>query len=410
MKINTMFDKILIFCLEIGFGITFNIIGTISLSEIFLLGATALYIKRDLFVQYAALKKITWLYIGLLASQIVSELIIRNTLSNSLKGFAVTIVSYLHFVFLFSCFVKDRKLVIYAILGFVFKEFIFSSDVGESDLTEVVDGEGAMYLKFYLAPLLINIALFISIFISKKTASVMCLLLGLSFIVLGARSSGVMILLAGLIGFIVIHTKKKVNLKTTVAISLITILVGYGLFVVYVNNVLNDRITAGNSAQLKEASNPYNPINLLIMGRTEIFIGWMAFMDKPLFGNGAWATDVTGKYTALYTVFRNGDSGDTSNEMGIIPCHSVLVGVGMQNGIFAFLCMGAILLFFIKRGLLSFDKNDPYLFLIVYFLMSIFWNGVFSPVSHFRLTLPLWFAFIFSSSVNHKKNVVNNVS
>jgi len=250
-----MLIKIFLILLEIGFGVNYNIIGTISISELALIVTAFGYIKKDLFLKYPILKTITWLYIGLLLSQILSEIAIGNSLSNSLKGYSVTIVSYLHFVFLFRYFIKDRKLILYAILGMIIKSLIFGYQ-HEVDISEVIEGEGAAYLKFYLAPLIINMVLIIAIFVKKRYVSLLCIGVGLSFVVLGARSSGVSILLTGFLAYFIVFFKRKIDQKMLLMITLFVGLVGYGLYVVYVNEVLSGKITAGNSLQLKETKNP----------------------------------------------------------------------------------------------------------------------------------------------------------
>jgi len=398
-----MLIKIFLILLEIGFGVNYNIIGTISISELALIVTAFGYIKKDLFLKYPILKTITWLYIGLLLSQILSEIAIGNSLSNSLKGYSVTIVSYLHFVFLFRYFIKDRKLILYAILGMIIKSLIFGYQ-HEVDISEVIEGEGAAYLKFYLAPLIINMVLIIAIFVKKRYVSLLCIGVGLSFVVLGARSSGVSILLTGFLAYFIVFFKRKIDQKMLLMITLFVGLVGYGLYVVYVNEVLSGKITAGNSLQLKETKNPYNPVNLLVMGRTEAFVGWVAFMDKPWVGHGAWAIDKTGKYHSLMLIFRNSNLR-VDEGVGLIPSHSVLICSGTQNGILAFVLMGTILILFIKNGIKSINKNDPYLIIIISFTISIIWTGLFSPTSHFRLTLPLFFAFIVASNIVNGRRI-----
>jgi len=398
-----MLNKIIIFLLEIGFCIKFNIVGTISLSELVLIGTSFWYVKKDLFIKYPILKTITWLYIGLLLSQILSEIVIGNIFSNSLKGYAVTIVSYLHFIFLFSLFVKNRKYIIYAIIGILVSNFLFGSQF-EGDVSEVVNGEGATFLKFYLAPLIINILLLISILTKKRIITLLCIFIGLAFMILGARNSGLSIFLTGTIAYSILFIlKRKIDKNRLVIMVLITSIVGYGMYIVYVNNVLDGKIVAGNSSQLKNAKNPYNPVNLLLLGRTETFVGWLAFMDKPFFGHGAWAIDSTGKYRILAFKLIDGTYRE-SNRIDLIPCHSVLIGSGMQNGILAFWFMGSIFILIIKIGIKTLNKNDFYLIINIYSIVFILWNGLFSPVSHFRLSLPLYFAFLMASYfINEKK-------
>jgi hypothetical protein len=400
-----MRNKIIILLLEIGFGISFNLVGAISVSEIVLIITAFWYIKRELYTRYKVLRPISYLYIGLLLSQVVSEMLIGNEFSNAIKGFAITIMSYLHFIFLFSFFVKDRKLIIYVIIGFLAKRFIFGSEF-EGDVSEVLEGEGATFLKFYLAPVIGNIVLLLSIYVNKKDVAITCLAIGIGFIILGARSGGLSLFLTGLISYMILFLKLKLNKVQIFSIVFFACIFGYGLYYIYAQNILDGKITAGNSQQLKEADNPYNPINLLMVGRTEAFVGWVAFMDKPFFGHGAWANDKTEKYRVLVSDLKKEEYNRAKAAQGIdiIPSHSIIIGAGMQNGILAFIFMLSILIFCLKKGIRSIDRSDPYVLILVSFLISEVWVALFSPNSHFRLTLPLYFAFFLASFiVNEKK-------
>lgn len=390
-----MLDKFVVFFLEFCFGLNFNFIGTISLSEFFLISTFFIYFRKNDFFLYPQLKILTWFYIGLLFSQFLSEIIIGNTFNNSLKGLAVTIVSYFHFYFLFKYFIKNRYLVLYALLGMLFRSFIFGTQF-QGDLSDVVSGEGATYLKFYIAPIVGNILLIFSLYVGRKNISVFAILIGFIFVVLGARSYGAIILLTGLISFYFIF-KPSFNKSILFFSSLLMLFMSYGLYFLYVDNVLVGNIESGNSWQIKSLDNPYNPLNLLYMGRTETVVGLYAFYDSFLFGHGSWAEDTSGKYHYLMEYFKNSDKIPT--EFDVIPSHSVLVGAGMQNGIFSFLFMFIILYYFTKRGFLSISKYDRFYIILIFFIIQLIWNGVFSPSSHFRYTLPLYFSFILSSYI-----------
>lgn len=177
----------------------------------------------------------------------------------------------------------------------------------------------------------------------------------------------------------------------------------YGRDYKYLTFINDDDYWLPGFKKLIETIEHDNPINLLVMGRTETFVGWVAFMDKPLFGHGAWVKDETGKYQSLMIKFKK--SNQSVMGIGLIPSHSVLIGAGMQNGILAFIFMGSILILFLKNGIKSLNKNDPYLIIIISFIISIIWIGLFSPVSHFRLTLPLFFAFLLVSKVVNMRKV-----
>ena len=126
-------------------------------------------------------------------------------------------------------------------------------------------------------------------------------------------------------------------------------------------------------------------------------------MDEPIFGHGAWARDVSGKYQSLFSDFRNDQKVTIVMSKGSIPAHSILVGAGTSNGIFAFLFMFAILLFFVKTGFKAIDKRDPYLFIVISYILAILWDFLFAPSTLFRLRIPLYFATILASYFINKQ-------
>jgi hypothetical protein len=401
-----MWNNIFIILFEIGFGLKFEIIGVISLSELFLIFTSVFFIKQRLFRNYPELKKISLLYLGLLCAQIVSEIIVGNDLNNTFKGIAVTVVSYLHFMFLFRFIIKRRNIIVFVLIGMIIQGFAFRAEVsgGSGFFEGVIAGEGGAYLKFYFAPMIINILLVLSVFIRKKRISIIFIFAGSVLVILGARSSGLMTILTGMIAYMGI-TIKSINWKRLMMPAIFVVLIGYGAYAVYVNKVLEGEITSGNSQQLTRMNNPYNPFGLLIMGRTEVFVCMEAFMDKFWTGHGAWAKDITGKYNLMIFQFRN--SKIANMEKDIIPAHSVLVGAGMQNGVFAFMFMFMILYFFLKRGFMAISKNDPYVVIIVSFMVSILWHGLFSPTSGFRLLFPTYFVMLLTSYLVNKKDKNN---
>ncbi|MCL2596417.1 MAG: hypothetical protein FWD66_01895 [Paludibacter sp.] len=404
-------NYILILIFEIGFGLTYNIIGVISISELFLFlfGFYLLFDSKILFRRYPVLKKISWLYLGLLVSQIISEILVENVLNNALKGIAVTVVSYLHFMFLFKYFAKDRKLILFALVGLTIRQLVFGSgmDVETASAEEVLAGEGAVFLKFYLAGIIVPLLLIISALFLKKRGIIYIIIVasGLVFVVLGARSAGLVLVITGIISYFVLKGE-KINRKQLITTLVITAILGYGLYVVYVNQVLEGKITAGNNEQIASLKNPYNPVNLIIFGRTGFFVGWQAFMDSPLIGNGAWSIDVSGKYMSMYAYFKGDSSGVLADKNRMIPSHSVLVGAGMNNGVFAFVFMFSILFFFIKTGFKALDKKDPYVAAVVYSILFILWNGLFSPLPHFKNTLPLYFVIILASYIANQRTKI----
>lgn len=402
---------ILIFLFELGFGIKFNIVGEISISELFLFVYTPFVIARIQWSKSKELSSITIAYVLLFCAQIFSELLVSNGLANSLKGLAITVVSYLHFIFLFYNLTKDKRLILVIILSQIAMNLIFGTSFEEQSAEDILAGEAAVYLKFYIAPLIILIFLAFSVISKNRNLPIFFSLLGFGLIILGARSSGGMALIAGMVAYLMEHKNLIPNKRILVLVSVILLFISYGFYVYYVNMVLSGDITSGNNQQLLVCKNPYNPLELLMTGRKEVWVGWQAFMDKFWFGHGAWAYDTTGYYQKLMYSMTDNLSALTKERISfhyLIPSHSVLIGSGTMNGILAFCSMVYVIFFFFKKGLISLEFcESKYLLVLAYYDYNLLWNALFSPQSHFRQTLPIAFAIILIIylSDRNKKNI-----
>jgi hypothetical protein len=393
---------------EIAFGITFNIIGTISLSELFLfVFAVFLFFRgKILYLRYPILKKISILYLGLIASQILSETLLYNSFNNASRGIMVSVVSYLHLVFLFFFFTKDKKIILFGLAGIVLRMLIFQSAF-EGNLEGVLEGIDVSFLKFYLVYIITIPLLIVTVLMwkEKRKMTFSLIVIGLIIIVLGARSGGLIFTLTGGVAYLVV-INKKINRKQLLQLLFIVSVVGYGLYAIYVQEVLSGKIKSGNSeVQLQRVKDPYNPINLIMTGRAETFIGWIAFMDKPILGHGTWAKDPSWKYHQLYYLFNSDNTPRDANVTDVIPAHSVLIAAGMYNGVLAFIFMFSILFFFVKTGFNSLNKRNPYMIIVIWGLSNLVWEGLFGPSSHFRLTMPFYFAVILISHYSNKKQL-----
>ena len=403
---------IIILLFELGFGIKLNLIGVISVSELFLLIFVPLFVLPKVkWNEAVGVKQVTMAYSALLGFQILSEFMVGNNLSSALKGIAITVVSYLHFMFLIYYLARLKLLILVLVVAQMARAVVFETDIEEQSIEDVMSGEGATYLKFYISPIVISFSLAMSMIFKYKNFALLHSLLGIVLIVLGSRSSGGIALATGLVTYMFEHRVLTYNKKFIVMSLVLGCMIGYAFYVYYVNRVLSGEITSGNSRQVFLCSNPYNPLELLMAGRSEVWIGWQAFMDNFWFGHGAWAYDSTGRYQRMMIALHGELSTFTRSQVSyhfLIPSHSVLIGSGMMNGVFAFLSMGVIVVYFLRKGVLSFIHcDDRYKLVLVNSVISLFWTALFSPQSHFRLTMPVAFAIIFvlSASVENIKTV-----
>lgn len=403
----------------IGNNITIKLVGDIALSDIFVAIFFVFYLFQRFF--FNLLKKdndicnISKLYILLFLIQIIAEIFVGNEVKNVLRGLSVTILSLMKFVFFWYLFTKYPKNIFYAFLCMLLVS-IFSAQnvdgVTEEDILEGSSQEAFTFFKFKIAPMIgLGLAV-LSLFIKGKITGNLFIAAGLLCVVLGARSTGLMITLTGILAFLFLN-KVRLNKTKIYIYGICCSLLCYMLFVIYINAVLSGDIVSGNSAaQVKNLENPYNPISFLLSGRTESPGSIAAISDSPIIGWGAWAEDPNLKYTRIKLAFQ-GDIisyRDYYGEEIYIPGHSVLLQTGVNNGVLAMIIMGLILYFFIHKGFVSLNNKNRYLFLTLYCIMQLIWNGLFSPLSHFRGLFPLYFAIcLYSYKINYyEKNFSSN--
>lgn len=416
MKLLSGENKLEIFMIllfQICFGIKFNFIGTISLSEILIVLYFATHYFHDSIRQEPELKHLERCYFALIFVQILMEFLSGNSFDNAVRGFSITIVSLCHFYFLLKVFYKKLYLVIWALIGTVLKALLFS-EFKDGRIIDALLGNNSTYMKFILAPLLVYVALLLLFQLKNKTASYLFILLGLFIVICGARSSGVMCVLTGIIS-LVISNGLEINIRSLVKPVCIISVFGYMLYCVYVSQVLSGGISAGNNEQIKKVENPYNPMYLLMAGRAEVFVGWIAFTDNPITGWGSWKkdSDLGNKYHKIQSslggeIIERKDYNEDNLGSDLIPCHSVIISYACNNGIFALALIVMILFSCLKYGIRSWSSNEEYRLILVYLIIFMCWNMIFSPQSHFRQTLPLSMAFMLVCYWNMKEEEEEN--
>lgn len=385
MNVGFIKNGIFMLFVELMFLFKFNIGGEISIGEIILI--------LWFFLYYHKLRRVLYwshffrLYILLLVSQIISELFVSNGINDSLRGIMVTIVSFFHLSFLLYFTHRDKRKLLFAFVGAALSVLLTKFDTDIS-VNMIESGEAAAYVKMRIAPVAGYVLMTISVFLSKRINLFLFTTIGGVIILLGARSGGMFIVVSGIFGYY-LSSGKKISIKSKMPVFLVAVLLLYVGYYYYASAVLEGRITSGNNEQILMMQNPYNPFELLYVGRGEFFVGIQAFMDRFWLGFGAWAKDTTGYYWKLLHEMK----GIEKDWHGVwLPVHSVWIGWGVYNGILCFIAGTRIVQFILKKSLLMFEHNlydNKYMSCIAYCMISFIWNLLFSPPSHFRYTLPI---------------------
>ena len=141
-------------------------------------------------------------------------------------------------------------------------------------------------------------------------------------------------------------------------------------------------------------------VQLLIGGRGDSFVGFLAIADSPIFGKGYWARDTEGyneqfiaKYGTLedYEHYRN--FRKYLNSIGVfdrgIPCHSHITSFWLWYGL-----PGLLFWLYVIYITFRYLKNDAWavpqwFYWLAAGIPGLMWNVLFSPF-HSRVELPLY--------------------
>lgn len=393
------FNKYIIFLLAFFSKMIINVGGEISPTFIIILLSTPIWYKN--ISSNKLIQPFIRIFYIILTIQILWIAFAQTTLIIQIKAVLITLSGLLFFLFYYYIFINRPTLLKWHLLGIFTSSFFFINVLAE------VEGSDFGFWKFQLYPRIVSLIILICICFSHKksiyySSPIILILLGTLGLTTGARSAGLSPFIAGIILLFVLY-KKNLSIRKINKSIITTILMMYLTYaLLYVPNVLNGTITSGNSEQLKQIENPYNPLNLLMMGRTDAIVPFIAFLDKPLTGWGYFTPDPNLKYRHLMSTLTNDVKTISENIFYLkdlpIPGHSVVGYYACSYGIIVFILLCIFIIRFSKFLLASLIFKDELVIYRVYIYIYILWNLLFSPISHFK-TLPGEIAILIALSV-----------
>lgn len=385
MRQTIFANKYLVFILAFFSPMIINIGGEVSPSFLFIVATSPFWIKNLSFKGRTPFKYILNLLLFLVAIQVIWATFASTPMIDQVRGILITVSGIFYFMYYYMVYSYNRDVVKWAALGGFLASFVFINV-----LAEVAGGEFGFW-KFQVMPRLVTLCTLVYLWgcnnkFVAKIAPLLFIFIGSVGLVTGARSCGLTPFMAGMIVFI-LQMKRRVNLKQIKKYLLAGFCLLYAAYaLVYVPNVLNGNISGGNTDQLKAMENPYNPIGLLMIGRADSIIPFLAFLDNPLTGWGYFTPDPHGTYHKMvYDMHTDSDAPI----LGIlastpIPGHSGWGYLSCSYGI-----LGFLICFLIVRktfGILfkSLLVHDKYLLYRISISIGFLWNFLFSPFPHFK--------------------------
>ncbi len=404
---NIKLNKIIFILALIFMGVRIDLVGSISLTEIYVaLQAPSLYrwIKRT---HKPYLHFTCNLFIVIIAFQALSEIMVGNTWTNALKGIAVTAMALLLFVFFLRHLCKDISLIKWIPLALLINLILWGDQFGYAEDNE------STYFKFYLGPIIVYAVCYLSMvksYLINKNILLIFLATSLFVIIGGARSLGFSLLFATLFCYIY-NRYRTINLKKILpGMLIVAILFQVFYAFVYVPKVISgDWGSPQNRAQLARINNSKNIFMMLFSARSDFYVAYLAFMDKPLWGHGAWAEDKNLKYARIQAKLFPLENTKVNKEVKhLVPAHSVVMGMGVRNGIFTFIAFLGLYIFIYYIGFKSLYLGSPYNIFNIYMIISSFQHLMFGPPAILKnngaIAFAIFFALLyFKDSIKRRK-------
>lgn len=367
---------------------TINLVGNLYVSEIIALVAVAIAISRTTLHPSSHETVIISGLILILLGLVIADIRSSTAPNDMLRGWANPVFAIIGILFLTDLFTRNERAIFLWLVGSALAH-VFVID--QYQLSEVLAESNGF--KARVAPILIPAILIFSPFMARfgKDANLFLFsLVGLTFVLLGARSSGLFFMATATV--LSLMRLKRGGQRYLFAGVLLAL--GYVLYLVYVNYILHSGQSGNALDQLSRSANPYNPFELIKQGRSEFFVALTAIRDAPLFGHGSWAQDTAGTYSELLARIKGRTNVYYSN---IIVSHSVLLTAWMWGGIIAF--AGALMLYVTPvRCAVAVIPHLPHRWrpILVYLLLEISWHYLFSPFGHIRTSFPFFIATTFA--------------
>ena len=382
--------------------VTFNLIGQLILSELFSLILIPFYSVKNLFNKYNGLKSLVLGFGSLLFFQIVSDITNHSAFNDFSRGWSAIIFSCFSFITLSRMISIENNGVLFSILAIFFINIAF----GRGDMDLKLISADSNYFKVRYTPFLNPFFLIVSYFLYKHRnylyTVIWFLLFGFIYFYFDARSNGLFYFFTGFILFFG-HLRVDISLKILSVLLILTGLVF--LYVIYVYSVLNFGFGGKNAfSQLSQSPNPYNPMWLLVRGRSEVIILISIIYDNPIFGCGSWGKDPYG----LYSSFASDLIGlnDQPIKASINP-HSIIFGYWAFAGFGGLLSILFIYtrLFKMYLGIYKCACKSVFFPIITYFFCELNWMFFFSPIGEMRVSFPFIAALIL---VNYNYSIQTN--
>lgn len=371
---------------------------------------------RAQFFKHAVVFKISVIYLMWVMAIVLSDLVNQTSIFDTLRAVSAPILGGLGFLVAYWAINESPGSALFFLIGISLAKAILGdplyaekfSDYGFSFQAIASD---ANYFKVRFEPFVTPAVLFLSVILAVRGLIYSVLLLlgvAIAYFALDVRASGLGMLCAASVCLSIELKVRLLSFRGLIIAGLLALLL-YGSFLAYVEYRLESGVYGHGALQVSSLSNPYNPFELLLFGRSEWYAMPQAIYERPVFGWGSWARDEDGVFAEIRysSIGQSGLSASVEGE-AYIPMHSLIGSAWVWNGALA---GGAMLwlLFIILSLITRLDSvSMPFIPVIVYFSIQLVWHFFFSPPQMVRIFFPVPLALLVWSGTMLSKDRLAN--
>ena len=299
----------------VGWAVSFDVGVRLYGAEIVAIVGLLFLRWQNLPARFPMLKKLLSAYALWVAAIVLSDSVNGTMVFESARHVATPIIGAVLLIFAVS--VLSRKPA--ALLTFLGATAIAKAVLGDAAYGDAFADQSLTWasiqaqtniFKVWIVPFLTpTLVLFACLINGRnlKRAVILLLLASVGYFAVDSRSTGLMLFLSSIV-LMLVDTGFRPRTAHILFGSVLATSFGYLFYIGYVHYTIEYNPQGHNGRQLLRLDNPFNPINLLIQGRSEWLVWPIAFSERPVFGWGSWAKDTDGRFAILRLVLSESEA------------------------------------------------------------------------------------------------------
>lgn len=399
---NSYWPLVLMLAFGFGWAIALELQFRVYLSELVVLAALPFLRWRNLFGDYRALGRVMMCLSLWLVAIISSDLYNQTALIDTLRAGSTPLIAAASLLFALACIHRNARSLITFFFGIALGKFIYGEPFyGEEWASRAIDLTSLFELNYFKAriePFLTPALLLGLVWLGRKRpnrAILPALIIGIAYILLDARSVGLFFLAASGVFFLDLRGRRFSRPAIAIGAALL-VAAFFALFTVYADYALRNNPTSQTGMQLARVENPYNPVELLRVGRSEWSVMPDAIAERPIMGWGSWAIDPRNRYNFLEAERVGGlyIAAEQFEGPARIPFHSVIAAAWLWSGLLGLASMVWLTVVLVRLGKAAGSRRTIQWFLTLFLSAQMAWALLFSPPQSVRTQFPIAIAML----------------